>query len=65
MADVPLLSKAFCALECASYDHNIIGTHRIFIGRIAAARTGRGCPLSNFQRALRILPLAEFCAECR
>ncbi|MGY4174853.1 flavin reductase (DIM6/NTAB) family NADH-FMN oxidoreductase RutF [Bradyrhizobium sp. USDA 4518] len=65
VVDVPLLSNALCALECVLYDHKIIGTHRIFIGRIVAARAGHGNPLINFQGALRTLPLAKFCAECR
>ncbi|WP_461349418.1 flavin reductase family protein [Bradyrhizobium sp. USDA 4451] len=55
MIDVPLLYQAFCALECAWYDDKIIGTHRIFIGQVAAARTGHGCTLFNFERALRVL----------
>ncbi|MGY4319636.1 flavin reductase family protein [Bradyrhizobium sp. JR3.5] len=54
--DVPLLANAFCALECVLYDHKMIGTHTIFIGRIVAARAGHGNPLINFQGALRPLP---------
>ncbi|WP_456852527.1 flavin reductase [Bradyrhizobium sp. USDA 4501] len=55
MIDVPLLYQAFCALECAWYDDKIIGTHRIFIGQVSAARTGHGYTLFNFERALRVL----------
>lgn len=53
--DVPLLPNAFCALECVLYDHKVIGTHTIFIGRIIATRTGHGSPLINFRGALRAL----------
>ncbi|MCC8936745.1 flavin reductase [Bradyrhizobium sp. Arg62] len=54
--DVPLL-PAFCALECVLYDHKVIGTHTIFIGRIIATREGHGNPLINFRDALRTLLL--------
>ncbi|WP_225159338.1 flavin reductase family protein [Bradyrhizobium sp. BRP56] len=55
--DVPLLPNAFCALECVLYDHKVIGTHTIFIGRIVATRVGHGNPLINFRGALRTLLL--------
>ncbi|MGY4407956.1 flavin reductase (DIM6/NTAB) family NADH-FMN oxidoreductase RutF [Bradyrhizobium sp. USDA 3315] len=55
--DVPLLRNAFCALECVLYDHKVIGTHSIFIGRVIATRVGHGNPLINFRGALRTLLL--------
>ncbi|MGY3473730.1 flavin reductase family protein [Bradyrhizobium ottawaense] len=55
--DVPLLPNAFCALECVLYDHKVLGTHTIFIGRIIAVREGHGNPLINFRGALRTLLL--------
>ncbi|MBB4263062.1 flavin reductase family protein [Bradyrhizobium sp. CIR3A] len=55
--DVPLLPNAFCALECVLYDHKVLGTHTIFIGRVIAAREGHGNPLINFRGALRTLLL--------
>lgn len=53
--DVPLLPNAFCALECVLYDHKVVGTHTVFIGRIVATQAGSGSPLINFRGALRTL----------
>ncbi|MDA9447863.1 flavin reductase [Bradyrhizobium sp. CCBAU 21360] len=55
--DVPLLPNAFCALECVLYDHKLLGTHTVFIGRIIATRQSDGNPLINFRGALRTLLL--------
>jgi flavin reductase (DIM6/NTAB) family NADH-FMN oxidoreductase RutF len=53
---VPVLRDAISALECTLYQHQVVGTHGIFIGRIVATRGGDGDPLVNFQGALRTLP---------
>jgi flavin reductase (DIM6/NTAB) family NADH-FMN oxidoreductase RutF len=52
----PVLRDAIAALECTLYQHQAVGTHGIFIGRIVATRGGDGDPLVNFQGALRTLP---------
>jgi flavin reductase len=54
--DVPVLRDAIGWLECVLYQHQAVGTHGIFIGRIVATREGDGDPLVNFQGALRALP---------
>lgn len=54
--DVPVLRDAIGAVECELYQHQAVGTHGIFIGRIVAARAGDGGPLVNFQGTLRTLP---------
>ena len=55
---VPVLRDAISALECTLYQHQVVGTHGIFIGRIVATRGGDGRPLVNYQGALRALPQA-------
>ncbi len=52
LLDVPVLRGAIGAVECELYQHQAVGTHGIFIGRIVATRGGDGGPLVNFQGAL-------------
>ena len=56
MTDVPVLHTAICALECVLHQHQAIGTHGLFVGRIVATRGSDGNPLVNFQGALHTLP---------
>ena len=56
LLDVPVLRDAIGVLECELYQHQAVGTHGIFIGRIVATRGGDGDPLVNFQGALRTFP---------
>jgi flavin reductase len=51
--NVPILGTAIGALECVLHQHQMVGTHGLFIGRIISTRGGRGDPLINFQGALR------------
>ncbi|MEH2536041.1 flavin reductase (DIM6/NTAB) family NADH-FMN oxidoreductase RutF [Bradyrhizobium sp. AZCC 1588] len=53
--DVPVLRTSICALECVLHQHQVVGTHGIFIGRIVATRDGDGVPLVNFHGELRSL----------
>jgi flavin reductase (DIM6/NTAB) family NADH-FMN oxidoreductase RutF len=55
LLDVPVLRDAIGVVECELYQHQAVGTHGIFIGRIVATRGGDGGPLVNFQGALRTL----------
>jgi flavin reductase (DIM6/NTAB) family NADH-FMN oxidoreductase RutF len=53
----PLLDTAICAIDCVLQQHQIVGSHGIFIGRIVATRqSGAGNPVINFQGELRTLP---------
>ena len=56
LLDVPVLRDAIGVLECELHQHQAVGTHGIFIGRIVATRGGDGDPLVNFQGALRTFP---------
>jgi flavin reductase (DIM6/NTAB) family NADH-FMN oxidoreductase RutF len=51
--DVPVLRTSICALECVLHQHQVVGTHGLFIGRIVATRDGNGAPLVNFDGELR------------
>jgi flavin reductase len=54
----PLLDTAICAIDCVVQQHQIVGSHGIFIGRIVATRQqGDGSPVINFQGGLRALSL--------
>jgi flavin reductase (DIM6/NTAB) family NADH-FMN oxidoreductase RutF len=54
----PLLDTAICAIDCVLQQHQIVGSHGIFIGRIVATRRlCAGNPVINFQGELRTLPL--------
>jgi flavin reductase (DIM6/NTAB) family NADH-FMN oxidoreductase RutF len=54
----PLLDTAICAIDCVLHQHQIVGSHGIFIGRIVATRLlCAGNPVINFQGELRSLPL--------
>lgn len=53
---VPTLQAAIGTLECVLHQHQVVGTHGLFIGRIVATRGGEGDPLVNFQGELRSLP---------
>jgi len=54
----PLLATAICAIDCVLQQHQIVGSHGLFIGRIVATRQlGAGNPVINFQGELRSLPL--------
>jgi flavin reductase (DIM6/NTAB) family NADH-FMN oxidoreductase RutF len=54
----PLLGTAICAIDCVLQQHQIVGSHGIFIGRIVATRQFcAGSPVINFQGELRALPL--------
>lgn len=54
----PLLDTAICAIDCVLQQHQIVGSHGIFIGRIVATRQlGPGNPVINFQGELRTLPV--------
>jgi flavin reductase len=53
----PLLDTAICAIDCVLQQHQIVGSHGLFIGRIVATRqAGAGNPVINFQGELRTLP---------
>jgi flavin reductase (DIM6/NTAB) family NADH-FMN oxidoreductase RutF len=53
----PLLGTAICAIDCVLQQHQIVGSHGIFIGRIVATREiCKGNPVINFQGELRSLP---------
>lgn len=54
--EVPMLQAAIGALECVLYQHLMVGTHGLFIGRIVATRGAKGDPLVNYQGELRSLP---------
>jgi len=53
--DVPVLRTSICALECVLHQHQVVGTHGLFIGRIVATRDGSGAPLVNFHGEMRSL----------
>jgi len=53
--DVPVLRTSICALECVWHQHQVVGTHGLFIGRIVATRDGSGAPLVNFHGEMRSL----------
>jgi len=53
--DVPVLRTSICALECVLHQHQVVGTHGLFIGRIVATRDGNGAPLVNFHGEMRSL----------
>jgi flavin reductase (DIM6/NTAB) family NADH-FMN oxidoreductase RutF len=54
----PLLDTAICVIDCVLQQHQIVGSHGIFIGRIVATRQRHGgSPVINFQGELRALPL--------
>jgi flavin reductase (DIM6/NTAB) family NADH-FMN oxidoreductase RutF len=58
LTGAPLLDSAICAIDCVLQQHQIVGSHGIFIGRIVATRQlGAGNPVINFQGELRSLPL--------
>ncbi|WP_246756509.1 flavin reductase [Bradyrhizobium diazoefficiens] len=50
------LKAAIGALECVLYQHLMVGTHGLFIGRIVATRGAKGAPLVNDQGELRSFP---------
>jgi len=55
----PFLNTAICAIDCVLQQHQVVGSHGIFIGRIVATRQlCVGNPVINFQGELRTLPLA-------
>ncbi len=54
--DVPLLQAAIGTLECVLHQHQVVGTHGLFIGRIVATGGGDGAPLVNFRGELHNLP---------
>lgn len=57
LTGAPLLDTAICAIDCVLQQHQIVGSHGIFIGRIVATRQlGAGNPVINFQGELRTLP---------
>lgn len=56
LLDVPMLRAAVGTLECVLHQHQVVGTHGLFIGRIVATRGGEGNPLVNFRGELRSLP---------
>jgi flavin reductase (DIM6/NTAB) family NADH-FMN oxidoreductase RutF len=54
----PLLETAICAIDCVLQQHQVVGSHGLFIGRIVATRQlGAGNPVINFQGELRTLPI--------
>jgi flavin reductase (DIM6/NTAB) family NADH-FMN oxidoreductase RutF len=54
----PLLDTAICAIDCVLQQHQVVGSHGLFIGRIIATRQlGAGNPVINFQGELRTLPI--------
>ncbi len=53
--DVPILQAATSTLERVLHNHQTVGTHGLFIGRIVATSGGDGSPLINFQSELRTL----------
>jgi flavin reductase len=54
----PLLDTAIGAIDCVLEQHQIVGSHGIFIGRIVATRQlCAGNPVIIFQGELRSLPL--------
>jgi flavin reductase (DIM6/NTAB) family NADH-FMN oxidoreductase RutF len=54
----PLLDTAICTTDCVLEQHQIVGSHGLFIGRIVATRQlGAGNPVINFQGELRTWPL--------
>lgn len=55
LLEVPVLRDAIGVVECELHQHQAVGTHGIFVGRIVATRGGDGGPLVNFQGALRTL----------
>jgi flavin reductase (DIM6/NTAB) family NADH-FMN oxidoreductase RutF len=55
LTGAPLLATAICAIECDLYQHQIVGSHGIFIGRIVATQSRVGSPIVNFQGDLRNL----------
>src|SRR5439155_11230988 len=53
----PLLGTAICAIDCVLQQHQVVGSHGIFIGKIVATRQlCGGNPVINFQGELHTLP---------
>ncbi|MEM7177118.1 MAG: flavin reductase family protein [Pseudomonadota bacterium] len=55
----PLLETASAAFDCLIESAYDAGTHRIFIGRVAVARTGEHAPLAFSKRAYQALSPLE------
>lgn len=56
LTEVPLLTAAICTIECVLHQHQVVGSHGLFIGRVVAAQSRTGGPIVNFQGELRTLP---------
>jgi flavin reductase (DIM6/NTAB) family NADH-FMN oxidoreductase RutF len=57
LTGAPLLATALCAIDCELHQHQIVGSHGIFIGRIVATQSRAGHPIVNFQGDLRNLTM--------
>lgn len=56
LTGAPLLATAICGIECVLQQHQVVGSHGLFIGRIVATQSRGGSPVVNFQGELRTLP---------
>jgi flavin reductase (DIM6/NTAB) family NADH-FMN oxidoreductase RutF len=52
LTGAPVLATAICAIECVLHQHQVVGSHGLFIGRIVATRSRSGAPIVNFQGEL-------------
>jgi flavin reductase (DIM6/NTAB) family NADH-FMN oxidoreductase RutF len=56
LTGAPLLQTAICTIDCVVHQHQVVGSHGLFIGRIVATQSRTGGPVVNFQGELHTLP---------
>jgi flavin reductase (DIM6/NTAB) family NADH-FMN oxidoreductase RutF len=55
---VPLLNDALGSMECDLLTSPVVGSHRLFVGKIVCVRNRSGEPLVNFQGRLQTIEAA-------